>query len=132
MVKPVYLITIGLLLGVGAWLGVKRLSVPGEVAVVGISPERRPGAQMCTQIAGTCKGAGGQCISYTDGCQMSKYCATPLESCSGAVASPTPANCHYEQVQCIKAPCNPVLVCDSPNPRKCIKFGHRSWCVPTR
>lgn len=24
-----------------------------------------------------------------------------------------PTNCHYQEVQCIKAPCDPVLVCDT-------------------
>jgi hypothetical protein len=24
-----------------------------------------------------------------------------------------PSNCHYEQVECVKAPCNPILVCPS-------------------
>ncbi len=25
--------------------------------------------------------------------------------------TPIPSNCHYQEVQCIKAPCDPVLVC---------------------
>lgn len=35
----------------------------------------------------------------------------------GTVATPTPpAGCTYQQVQCIQAPCNPILVCPSPTP----------------
>jgi hypothetical protein len=34
--------------------------------------------------------------------------------------SPVPSGCYYEQVQCIKAPCNPILKCGpSPSPRFC-------------
>lgn len=29
-------------------------------------------------------------------------------------ASPTPG-CYYQQVQCIRAPCDPVLVCPTPS-----------------
>lgn len=28
----------------------------------------------------------------------------------------TPPNCHYQDVQCVQAPCDPILVCDSPIP----------------
>ncbi len=27
-----------------------------------------------------------------------------------------PSNCHFQQVQCVRAPCRPVMVCDSPYP----------------
>jgi hypothetical protein len=37
-----------------------------------------------------------------------------------ASVSPIPSGCYYEQVQCIKAPCNPILKCGpSPSPRFC-------------
>lgn len=38
--------------------------------------------------------------------------ATPLPS---PVPTP-PSGCYYQQVQCIQAPCNPILVCPSPTP----------------
>lgn len=32
-------------------------------------------------------------------------------------SSPTPVpTCHYEEVQCVAAPCDPILVCDTPTP----------------
>jgi hypothetical protein len=37
---------------------------------------------------------------------------------SKASPSPIPSGCYYEKVQCIKAPCNPILRCaPSPSPR---------------
>lgn len=31
-------------------------------------------------------------------------------------ATPAPEGCHYQQVQCFRAPCDPILVCNSPAP----------------
>ncbi len=31
-------------------------------------------------------------------------------------ATPAPEGCHYQQVQCFRAPCDPILVCNSPSP----------------
>ena len=31
--------------------------------------------------------------------------------------TPTPTGCYYQQVQCVKAPCDPILVCPTPTPR---------------
>lgn len=40
---------------------------------------------------------------------------TPPRDATSTPSHPTsiPANCRYQEVQCIKAPCDPVLVCDT-------------------
>jgi cytoskeletal protein RodZ len=42
--------------------------------------------------------------------------ATPTATPSATTSPSAPPGCHYQEVQCIKAPCNPVLVCESPSP----------------
>lgn len=51
---------------------------------------------------------------------------TELQSCLNTYITPTPTppvGCHYQQVQCFQAPCNPILVCTSttPTPTGCIQ-----------
>ncbi len=49
-------------------------------------------------------------------------CVQPGESidyCLVVDEPPTPKGCHYLQIQCITAPCDPVLVCPSSEPQKC-------------
>jgi hypothetical protein len=60
-----------------------------------------------------------------------------------ATPSPIPSGCRMEQVKCIKAPCNPVMVCATPTPtpkptpivtrptNRCFKFWNRTICMPT-
>jgi hypothetical protein len=59
--------------------------------------------------------------------------------------SPIPSGCRMEQVKCIKAPCNPVMVCTTPTPtaipkpspvvtrptNRCFKLWNRTVCLPT-
>jgi hypothetical protein len=47
------------------------------------------------------------------GCQGAPTC---IESTPIPTPSPAPEGCFYQEVQCIQAPCNPVLVCPSPSP----------------
>ncbi len=56
--------------------------------------------------------------------------------------TPVPQGCYYQQIQCVRAPCNPVLICASPSPtlkpkptptptplpRNCYTFFGRKWC----
>lgn len=68
-------------------------------------------------------------------CSSSEYCyQPPMPECPSGMAciqvmppkqcaektglnpSPAPEGCHYQQVQCFQAPCDPILVCPSPNP----------------
>lgn len=48
------------------------------------------------------------------------FCALdPLSGmtyCPRSTPTPTPPGCYYQQVQCFKAPCDPILVCPSPTP----------------
>jgi len=37
----------------------------------------------------------------------------PSKDCPGGVCQAAPEGCYYQQVQCIQAPCNPILVCDT-------------------
>jgi hypothetical protein len=62
-----------------------------------------------------------------------------------ATPSPIPSGCRMEQVKCIKAPCNPVMVCTTPTPtavpkpspivtptkNRCFKLWNRTICMPT-
>jgi hypothetical protein len=62
-----------------------------------------------------------------------------------ATPSPIPSGCRMEQVKCLKAPCNPVMVCTTPTPtaipkpspvvtgpaNRCYKFWNRTICIPT-
>lgn len=101
------------LLGIGASIGVSRFTHPANINLVA-------GDQVCTQIAGACTSSTGQCVSFTDGCQRSERCAVPYRECDSRqpVTQPVPpAGCYYQQVQCVRAPCNPILVCQSPTPR---------------
>jgi hypothetical protein len=41
----------------------------------------------------------------------------PQMHCLDGACKPAPTGCYYQQVQCIQAPCNPVLVCASPTPK---------------
>ncbi len=45
---------------------------------------------------------------------MRFFAAEPGPTDSEPSPSTAPAGCYYQQVQCIQAPCNPVLVCPSP------------------
>jgi hypothetical protein len=37
----------------------------------------------------------------------------PTPSPWGYIETPAPSGCYYKQIQCIRAPCNPILVCPS-------------------
>jgi hypothetical protein len=79
-------------------------------------PTDSTGKVMCPQyslIPNFCY--GGQIVpGETDecGCQGAPTCieASPIPSPS------PPTGCFYQEVQCIQAPCDPVLVCPSPTP----------------
>ncbi|MCC6404904.1 MAG: hypothetical protein IT405_00770 [Candidatus Yanofskybacteria bacterium] len=69
-------------------------------------------------------------------CQVRPACLDTKPSCSipepvegwCPVTTPTPPpGCYYQQVQCIQAPCNPVLVCPTPIPTPTIT----SVTIPT-
>lgn len=68
-------------------------------------------AKPCQPLPTECTSSGGLklCkVALSDG---SRWCApTPTP---GPTA---PAGCSYQQVECFKAPCNPVLVCATPKP----------------
>ncbi len=41
---------------------------------------------------------------------------SPQMDCSKGFCQPAPSGCYYKQVQCVRAPCDPILVCASPTP----------------
>lgn len=53
-------------------------------------------------------------------CPSGRACTQQMQwICPVPTSTPTPTppvGCYYQDVQCIKAPCNPVLVCPVPNP----------------
>ena len=52
-------------------------------------------------------------------CKFGKFCPLFIEKIPGFCprGTPTPPpGCYYQQIQCIKAPCNPILVCPTPAP----------------
>ncbi|MCC6934751.1 MAG: hypothetical protein IT406_03650 [Candidatus Yanofskybacteria bacterium] len=52
------------------------------------------------------------CLDATPSCSIPE----PVEGwCPGTTPTPPPG-CYYQQVQCIRAPCDPVLVCPTPTP----------------
>lgn len=110
--------------------------------------------------AGICR-APVQCNGSNNGsyCKRCKPCTSdvcPLVcleeiatcqngQCSGApiAVTPTPTppvGCYYQQVQCVNAPCNPVLVCPTPGASSCTyarngaacTIGSCPTCVPGR
>lgn len=76
-----------------------------------------PNGTQCNWDCNTCNAAGG--------CTKMK-CPTFLGTCQNNVcvrlnvtATPTPTppvGCFYQEVQCIQAPCNPILVCPTKTP----------------
>ena len=59
----------------------------------------------CKTIGAWLKIAESRCPSV---CPSPKPSSTPL-----------PSGCYYQEVQCIQAPCEPILVCPSPAPSGC-------------
>lgn len=93
-----------------------------------------PPNQFCTMEAGSCIGNDGSCVGYKDGCQKIKVCAadqSQSSKCETQKPFPTttpeaPAGCYYKQVQCVQAPCEPLLVCETTSstniPRDCLSW----------
>lgn len=54
------------------------------------APTTKTPTTSCTQIAGQCLNSSGDCISYTDGCQQTANCASPIQECPTPTTSPTP------------------------------------------
>lgn len=54
--------------------------------------------------------------------------ATPVATKPGSVTPTAPPGCYYQTVQCIQAPCNPILVCPSASPAatKTVKFVNKT------
>lgn len=49
-----------------------------------------PQYEVCTQIAGTCTGTDGQCVTFTNGCERGRLCAKDQSASTCTVAKPTP------------------------------------------
>jgi hypothetical protein len=62
------------------------------------------GNKKCEEI--TCMGAG---------CGCAETAATCPSDCKPS-PTPLPSGCYYQRVQCVRAPCEPVLICKSPTP----------------
>lgn len=66
--------------------------------------ETEGGGTVCSQQAG----ASGLCVNPEESIAVCQTKPTP---------TPTPPpGCFYEEIYCIQAPCNPILICPSPSP----------------
>lgn len=103
----------------------------GAVCKIGAAPEA--GGVWCPQPtpATSCEGAGDgapcqRCQPCPTGRICPMICRNETGTCqSGQCTGPTitrtptptpPVGCYYQQVQCIQAPCDPVLICRTPTP----------------
>jgi len=92
-----------------------------QAASMGVSRCNYLASYACYKSATCEKQASGQC-----GWTMNQELAACIESASGpdyveyrmgsrgSSMPPAPAGCSYQQVQCVRAPCDPVLVCPTP------------------
>lgn len=92
-----------------------------------------PAGGICIQSCaeGTCN--NGQCLPIKpelicQGKPDGTYCS-PQGYCQSQKCVPVPPRCYFQQVQCFKAPCNPILVCPTPTPT--CKTGVNSFSVDT-
>lgn len=66
----------------------------------------------CYTIQPNCKPGQVNCPKFPS----QRICPTPTPTPKPTATPTPPVGCYYQDVQCIKAPCNPVLVCPVPNP----------------
>lgn len=100
-----------------------------------------PTPRACAKEMGSCVTKTNTCLTYTDSCAKADFCADPFKICKAPITTnPIPEGCRMEQIQCIKAPCEPVMTCASTTQQpvvvtsrvnRCFKFWNRTICLPT-
>jgi len=95
-------------------------STGGHTPSPTISPvSHKQGVSSCTGLDGTaCQLDGCEACPAGKPCPM--VCRPRFGTCQNhqCVENKAPNGCHYEQARCVRAPCNPIIVCPSfPPPR---------------
>lgn len=95
------------------WCGYNCTRLNSEIACIDIAP---PEGKICTEINGVCTIRSLEqpvITSYPTGVIYPTRVPTAyVTRATTPTRVPTPpAGCFYQQVQCVMAPCNPILVC---------------------